>query len=283
VFSQVLFLEITGSLAPTLLRGSIVPNAPRSRFPPRRTGLHSLPRWLELRLKLAGEIADDPSRLHGLAESFYQLNLHLWYRGRYEEALDCVLRSIEYGRAGLARRPHDFESASDLLTGYNGAAHACWELGRHNEALAASAERTAYLRKLTTENPEVPTFRGGLAGSLAEHGSWLIFLKQPAQAVPWLSEAAEVLETTPDADAATLVMGSTNRAHSALFLAGDFADKPYESWPEASRRQADAAVADLKKPVDRGYRSADVIRASPELYSGAHPLGARFEDPFFRR
>jgi hypothetical protein len=57
------------------------------------------------------------------------------------------------------------------------------------------------------------------------------------------------------------------RARAALLLAGDFAAKPSESWPESAWREADAAVANLKKAVDRGYRGSDVIRASSALNS----------------
>ena len=101
-------------------------------------------RSLELRLKLAGEIPDDPDLLHGLNESFINLASLLWNRGHQSEALDLTNRSIEYGHAGFARRPHDLEFAMDLATSYSETVNFSWRLGRRDESLAISADGVAY-------------------------------------------------------------------------------------------------------------------------------------------
>jgi tetratricopeptide (TPR) repeat protein len=233
--------------------------------------LDALNRSLELRLQLAGEIGNDAHVLHGLSALFNNINDYLWNSGHRELGLELLRRSIEYGRAGVARQPHDLESATDLAYGYGQTAGACWELGLHDEALAVSAERIAYLRKMTQDNPEIPTFRIELVGALARQGSWLVDLKRSAQAVSWLREAAEVLETQPDPDGTTLATGSTYRARAALILAGDVGARPLQFWPEAARRETEFAVTDLKRAVERGYRGASVVRGSSEL----QPLLAR--------
>jgi tetratricopeptide (TPR) repeat protein len=233
--------------------------------------LDAFRRSLELRLKLAAEIADDPDVLHGLSALFNNLNGYLSANGHRDEALELLKRSIEYGRAALVHRPHDFEFTTDLADSYRGAAGTCWALGRRDEALAISVERVTFLRKLTADNPEVPAFRASLLHALAEHGSWLVDLKRGLHAVSWLREAAEVVETNPHPDATTLATGATYRARAAILLAGDLAGGPLELWPVAARREVDVAVADLKRAVDRGYRGWDTIRESQDF----KPLLAR--------
>ncbi|MFI5461308.1 MAG: hypothetical protein ACHRXM_38385 [Isosphaerales bacterium] len=78
--------------------------------------------------------------MHGLSESFLNLGIQLWVSGHREETLEPVKHSIDYGRAGLARRPNDLEFALDLGTSYGLAAAYYRQLGRRAEALAISAE-----------------------------------------------------------------------------------------------------------------------------------------------
>jgi serine/threonine protein kinase/Flp pilus assembly protein TadD len=226
------------------------------------TQLDAYKRSLELRLQLAGEIPEDPDLLHGLSESFLNIGSRLWASGDPEQALELTRRSIDYGRAGLARRPHDFEFALDLASSYQRAAYACRQLVRHDEALAISDEAIVYLRKLTADNPEVPAYRSVLASVLDERAACLGAMNRREQAISTLREVAEMLEKKPDPDASTLATASFYRGRSAVLLAGDAVAKPFESWPEAARREADVAVADLKNAVDRGFRQPDLIRRS---------------------
>jgi tetratricopeptide (TPR) repeat protein len=219
-------------------------------------------RALALRLQLAGEIADDPDLLHGLSGSFQNLFVFLLGSGHREEALELARRSIEYGRAGLARRPHDFEFAFDLNIAYSKAGDTCWELGHRDEALAILAERVSFLRKLSLENPEVSTYRIEFADTLAGHASWLVELNRSVEGASWLREASEVLEANPGPDGAILAKGATYRARAALYLAGQVAAQPIESWPEAARIQTNLAVTDLKRAVGLGFRDSGVIRQS---------------------
>ena len=122
-------------------------------------------RSLELRLKLADEIPDDPDLLHGLSESFLNLGTMRWNDGHREEAAELTMHAIEYGRAGLARRGHDLEFALDLGTGYKEATGFCWTLNRRDEALAISAENVDFHHKLSSDNPDVPAYRFALANS----------------------------------------------------------------------------------------------------------------------
>jgi len=222
-------------------------------------------RSLELRLKLAGEIPDDPDLLHGVSESFLNLGIRLTGSGHREEALELARRSIDYGRAGLARRPHDLEFASDLGMSYTQAASSCWQLGRREEALAISADGVAYLRKLSGDNPDVRSYRDALANALGAHGRYLRDLGRTEQAVSFGRQAAETLETKPDPDVGAMATATFYRAHLAALLAGDPAAHDVKSWPEAARHEADVAVADLKGAVARGLRRADLVRADPVL------------------
>jgi len=224
-------------------------------------------RSLELRLKLAGEIPDDPDLLHGVSESFLNLGSLLAPSGHRKEALELSKRSIDYGRAGLARRPHDLEFASDLAGSYTEAAGLSWQLGRRDEALAISADGVAYLRKLSGDNPDVPAYRDALANALGVHGQFLLQHGRTEQAVSSGRQAAETLETKPDPDAGALATALFYRARVAALLAGDSVAHEVTSWPEAARREADVAVADLRAAVARGFRRADLVRTDPVLKS----------------
>ena len=123
-------------------------------------------RSLELRLKLADEIPEDPDLLHGLGESFVNVGILLWNDGHREESVALAGRSIDYVRqAAVARRPHDLEFASDLTGAYNNCAAFFWQLGRRDEAVALSGDGLAFLRKLSADNPDVPSHRDLLANA----------------------------------------------------------------------------------------------------------------------
>jgi len=224
-------------------------------------------RSLELRLKLAEEIPEDPDLLHGLSESLLNLGFQLWAGGHREEAFELAKHSIDYGRAGLARRPHDLEFATDLGSSYSAAASFSWQPGRRDEALAISAEGVAYLRKLSADNPDVRSYRDALANALGAHGAYLGDLGRTEQAVSFGREAAEMLETKPDPDVGALATASFYRARLAALLAGDSGVQDAKSWPEAARHEADIAIADLKGAVARGFRRPGFVRTNPVLKS----------------
>ena len=140
-------------------------------------------RSLELRLKLADEIPEDPDLLHGLSESFLNLGVVLWNDGHREEAVELTTHAIDYGRAGVARRPHDLEFASDLAAAYSNGAAYFWQLGRRDEALALSAEGIAFVRKLSAENPDVRAYRDALANALGARSRYLAELGRADEAV----------------------------------------------------------------------------------------------------
>lgn len=219
-------------------------------------------RALALRLKLAGEIADDPDLLHGLNESLQNVHVFLLGSGHSEEALELARRSIEYGRASLARRPYDTEYAIDFSLAYGKAGDTCWKLGYRDEALAILSEWVTFLRKLCAGNPEVSMYRNELATTLAIHARWLAELDRGPEAVAWLRQAAELLAANPDPNGGNLATAATYRANAARLLAGPLSTQPLASWPEAARIETDLAVSDLKRAVDLGYRESDVIRQS---------------------
>jgi eukaryotic-like serine/threonine-protein kinase len=220
-------------------------------------------RSLELRLKLAGEIPDDPDLLHGLSESFLNLATLLERQGNRQEALELANHAIDYGRAGLARRSHDLEFATDLAVAYSFAVSLCARLGRREDALNISTDSANYLRKLTTDNPDVPSYRDMLANALVTHGELLHQIGRKDDAVVFRRQSALVLESRPDPDAAGLYNAAYYRARNAALLAGDPVAKPVNSWPESARREADLAVADLKAAIARGFRRAEFIRGQP--------------------
>ena len=223
-------------------------------------------RSLELRLKLADEIPEDPDLLHGLGESFLNMGGVLWNDGHRDEAVELTTHAIGYGRAAVARRPHDLEFASDLSGTYSNGAAYLWQLGRRDAALALSAEGIAFLRKLSAENPDVGSYRDTLANAIAARGRYLGELGR-TEAVSSAREAAEILETKPDPDADALATAAFYRIHIAVGLAGDAAAREFPSWPEAARREADLAVADLKASVARGFRQADIVRGDASFKS----------------
>jgi hypothetical protein len=117
-------------------------------------------------------------------------------------------RSIEYGRAGLARRPHDLEFAQDLAQSYAQTATFFRTLDRREEGLAISAKHVAYARKLSLDNPEVRVYRDQLASALVLHSLFLRELSRTEEAVASYRAAAEALETKPDPDAGALALAS---------------------------------------------------------------------------
>ena len=50
-----------------------------------------------------------------------------------------------------------------------------------------------------------------------------------------------------------------------MLLAGKSAQGDLRSWPDAARREADSAVADLKAAVAKGFRGIELFRQSDEL------------------
>jgi tetratricopeptide (TPR) repeat protein len=176
--------------------------------------------------------------------------------------------AIDYGRAGVARRPHDLEFASDLAAAYRYSAAFCWQqLERRDEALALSAEGIAFLHKHSTENPDVPTYRDALAHALGVHGEYLQELGQTDEAVSSSRQAPGILESKPDPDVGNLATAALYRGRVAGLLAGDTAARKLPSWPEAARREADLAVADLRASVARGLRRPDIFRNHPDFKS----------------
>jgi eukaryotic-like serine/threonine-protein kinase len=219
-------------------------------------------RSLELRLKLADEIPEDPDLLHGLGESFVNVGILLWNDGHREESVALVKRSIEYGRAAVARRPHDLEFASDLTGAYNNCAAFFWQLGRRDEAVALSGDGLAFLRKLSADNPDVPVYRDALANAVGTHGAYLMELGRTDDAVLSCRQAAEMMETRPEPAVGALATAALFRARVAWLLAGESAPRGLPSWPEPARREVDQAVADVRASVARGLRRADVFRAN---------------------
>ncbi len=134
-----------------------------------------------------------------------------------------------------------------------------WQLGRRDEALRLSAEGIAFLSKLSAENPEVPLYGTALANAISARGQYLQELGRIDEAVSSGRQAAEILETKPDPDASALATAAFYRGRVAGLLAGDSAAREFKSWPEAARREADLAVADLRAAVARGFRRADLI------------------------
>ena len=193
-------------------------------------------RSLELRLKLADEIPEDPDLLHGLGESFVNVGILLWNDGHREESVALVKRSIDYGRAAVARRPHDLEFAADLTAAYNNCAAFFWQLGSRDEALALSRDGLAFLRKFSADNPDVPAYRDALANAVGMHGKYLMELGRTDDAVVACRQAAEMMETRPDPNVGVLATAAFYRARVAWLLAGKSAHegcRPGRSPPAA--------------------------------------------------
>ena len=216
-------------------------------------------RSLELRLKLADEIPEDPDLLHGLGESFVNVGILLWNDGHREESVALVKRSIDYSRAAVARRPHDLEFTADLTAAYNNCAGFFWQLGSRAEALALSGDGLALLRKFSADNPDVPAYRNALANAVGMHGKYLMDLGRTDDAVAACRQAAEMMETRPDQNVGFLATAAFYRARVAWLLAGESAPRGLPSWPEPARREVDQAIADVRASVARGLRRADLF------------------------
>jgi tetratricopeptide (TPR) repeat protein len=200
-----------------------------------------------------------------LSESFLNLGTVIWYSGHREEALELVKHSIDYGRAGLVRRPHDLEFATDLGGSFDTTASFCWQLDHRDEALAISADGIAYRRKLSDDNPDVRGYRDALAQALGAHGLYLRDLGRTEEAVSSTRQAAEALETKQDPDPGALATAAILRGRIAGLLAENYATTEFNLWPAPARREADTAVADLRAAVARGFRRADLVRADSVL------------------
>ena len=225
--------------------------------------LEAYRRSLELRLKLADELPGDADLLHGLAESFLNLATVLWSRGHREEAIELVKRSIDYGQAGLARRPYDLEFAMDLGGAYDSATAYYWNLNRQKEALAVSSEGVAFYRQKARDNPDVRGYPVALANALTTHAQYLNVMGRADEAVSVFRQAAEAVEKMPDPDAGALAAACRLRTQIAAILAGNDAAKEFKSWPLVARHEAQLGIADMKESVARGFRRADLFRNDP--------------------
>ena len=157
----------------------------------------------------------------------------LWNDGHREEAVELTTHAIDYGRAAVARRPHDLEFASDLAAAYSNGAAYFWQLGRRDEALALSAEGIAFLRKLSAENPDVRSYRDTLANAIGAQGRYLGELGRTDEAVSSGRQAAEILETKPDPDAGALATAAFYRVH----VAGRWRATPRRTSSRPGRRR----------------------------------------------
>ncbi len=223
-------------------------------------------RSLELRLKLAEEIPGDADLLHGLGESFHNLGAQLMTSP--EHALELFKRSIDYCQAALDRRPHDLEFAGDLGASYSSAANLCWFQDRRDEALALYADQVALYRRLASENPDVPLYRMLLVQGMFTNARYLSQAGQTENAMSLFRELAESVESQPESAAATYHFAIASHMLIAEILLGDHADSDIDFWPEPARHEADLAVADLRKSIDRGFHNAAVLR--PSLEQSAH-------------
>ena len=184
--------------------------------------------------------------------------------GHREEALELARHSIEYGRAGLARRPHDLEFATDLLGATPRPPAAPGSSDAATKRLAISADGIAYLRKLSAENPDLPSYRGLLANMLVAHGQYCQLLGRTGEAISFAKQAAEIFESSPDSDLSFLANAAFMRVRLAGQLEPGFATKEFALWNEDARHQADLAVADLRAASAKGFRGAvNVIRGDP--------------------
>ncbi|QEH31955.1 Serine/threonine-protein kinase pkn5 [Aquisphaera giovannonii] len=232
----------------------------------RDTRYSAFRRSLELRLDLAREIPDDPDLLHGLCESFLNMGNFLADLGRREQALELARRAIDYGMAACALRPHDVEFAADLSGAFAAAESSSGVLGRAGDALRHATERVAFARRLVAENPEVPTYRTHLHDALNAQAHRLAQQNRPDGAREAREAAAAVHETAPSPAGINLARAAAARLHAAKLLAGDRAEGPPEApWPEAARRQLDAAVEDLARAAALGYPVAGFGKTFPEV------------------
>ncbi len=231
-------------------------------------------RSLALRLETAKDLTDDPDLLHGLSESFLNCSVIIRDAGYGEEALELARRGLDYGHAGLARRPHDIEFTMDLGGLYGQIAGYCWNLGREREALELSAEGIGFEVDAVAKNPEVPGFRSYLADVLIKR---LNFLRPRRQAAPeadptrradllaifetivWLHESAP--QPTKDG----LALAAAAHLHRAVLLAGVGAPASPDAWSTEAKEERVLGFVDLDRAKSRGMSEAEFARAYPEL------------------
>ena len=137
-----------------------------------------------------------------------------------------------------------------------------WQLGRRDEALALSAEGIAFLRKLSAENPDVRSYRDALANAIAARSRYLAGARADRRGRLVGSRGGR--DPGDEAGPGRRRPGD-RRVLSGSHRRGRWRATPrrdeFTSWPEAARREADLAVADLRAAVARGFRRADIIRA----------------------
>ena len=225
--------------------------------------LEAYRRSLTLRLNLADELPGDADLLHGLSESFLNLGIQLWNGGHREEAIELVKRSIDYGRAGLARRPYDIEFVTDLGAAYDTATSYYWQQSRRDEALAVLAEGIAFYRKQARENPDIPGYAIALANSVTSRGQYFREMKRSEEAVTAFREAAETIEKMPEPEGGALAAAFRLRTQIAALLLGSAAADDFKSWPEAARREAELGIADMRGSVARGFRRTELFTQDP--------------------
>ena len=181
-------------------------------------------RSLELRLKLADEIPEDPDLLHGLGESFLNLGILLWNDGHREEAVELTTHAIDYGRAGVARRPHDLEFASDLAARLQQCRRfllAARAPRRGPGALGRGHRLRAQALGGQSRGPCLPRRAGR-----CDRCAWPSTSRSsggPTRPCRRAGRRPEILETKPDPDAGALATAAFYRGHVAGLLAGDAA------------------------------------------------------------
>ena len=215
-------------------------------------------RSLELRLKLADEIPEDPDLLHGLSESFLNLGSRSGEAGIGKRRSSWSSMRSSTAAPAWRVRPHDLEFALDLAISYSEAAtfllaarpprRGPGDLGRGRGIRAASSRPTI---------PKFAAYRdcaGELLGRTRQvsQRTWA-GPRRPCRLVgrrprPWRRSRTR----TP---APWRPPRSIGLASPRCWRDGSAA-QDFKSWPEAARREADLAIADLKGAVARGFRGA---------------------------
>jgi serine/threonine protein kinase/tetratricopeptide (TPR) repeat protein len=227
------------------------------------TALAHHQRAFELREALVRDIPDNPRYLAHLGGTVNNLGNLLERQRKLDEALAMYERSGDYTGQAYQRAPHSILWGSWLCIQLRNVARMQVALDRQEDALRSYERLVAVSRKRAFENPAIGALRGDLYRAYLALGNHQKQLGDTAGASRNYRLAREVLEQIPRETPDQLFDLAT--VYAVLASPPADSEEPGESDAADRQRNANLAMATLKKAVDGGYQNASALRTNKDL------------------
>jgi eukaryotic-like serine/threonine-protein kinase len=226
--------------------------------------LRRLGRSLELCERLSVEHPDVEGYRNAQAEVLLHTGVNQRIAGRPEEALQSFGRSLAISERLVADRPAVFRYRNRVGVIQNQFSIAYTRLGRAAESLQAAGRAMETFERLMGDHPEVVSLQTQLATSLGQLGSMHQELGHRDDARRALERSCSVLEHHPQPEPVDLYNLACSRARLAGLATAEATDG-LSDGRDRGRREAEAAVASLRRAVVAGYKNLPDMIRDPDL------------------